>query len=250
MSKNTFFNTRFWQDSFVADLDPSEKLLFIYCITSPNLSLCGIYEVPLKYIAIETGLDRDMVPKIFARFEQKKKIMYRDGWLCVLNYPKYQSFKGEKLEIALEREIKAIPKDILNEFVENGYPIDTLSIVSRDMDKDKDKEIEKRTPKETPLSKTKEYLLNIPTDDIKEFTRRFDANEKQIRSKAEDLDSWCDANGKRKKDYRKFLLVALKKDFREKTDEERNRVVTRPKLNADGSPVIGPNGIVMETVNC
>lgn len=248
MSKNTFFNTRFWQDNFVADLDPSEKLLFIYCITSPNLSLCGIYEVPLKYIAIETGIDRDMVPKIFARFEEKKKIMYRDGWLCVLNYPKYQSFKGEKLEVALEREIKAIPKDILDEFILNGYPIDTLSILSLDMDKDMDKEIEKIAEKETPLQKTKEYLLNIPAEDLKEFTSRFNATEKQIKSKAEDLDNWCDANGKRKKDYRKFLLVALKKDFPERTEEEKKKTITRVKLNPDGSPVIGPNGIVMETV--
>ena len=245
MSKNTFFNTRFWQDSFIADLDPSEKLLFIYCITCPYLSLCGIYEVPLKYMAIETGLDKEMVIKILDRFEKKKKVMYRDGWLCVLNYPKYQSFKGEKLEIALNREISAVPKDILDEFVANGYPIDTLSIVSLDMDKDMDKEINERTPKETPLKKKKAYLLNIPDEDIKEFTRRFDASEKQIRSKAEDLDSWCDANGKRKKDYRKFLLVALKKDFREKTDEERSRKVMVPKLNPDGTPVMGPNGIVM-----
>lgn len=248
MSKNTFFNTRFWQDSFVADLDPSEKLLFVYCITSPNLSLCGIYEIPLKYIAIETGLDRDMVPKIFARFEEQKKIMYRDGWLCVLNYPKYQSFKGEKLEIALKREIKAVPKDILDEFIESGYPIDTLSILSMDMDKDKDKEIERKTQKLRQLKDSKKYLLNIPNEDILEFTKRFDASEKGIRSKGEDLDNWCDANGKKKKDYRKFLLVALKKDFPERTEAEKNKVVTRVKKNSDGSPVV-INGIVqMETV--
>jgi hypothetical protein len=245
MSKNTFFNTRFWQDSFTSDLDPVEKLLFIYCITSPYLSLTGIYEIPLKFIAMETGLDKEMVTKILNRFEEKKKVLYREGWLCVLNYPKYQSFKGEKLEIALEREIKAVPKDILDEFIEKGYPIDTLSIQSRDMDKDMDKEIEKRTPKETPLKNKKEYLLNIPDEDIREFTNRFDASEKGIRSKGEDLDNWCEANGKRKKDYRKFLLVALKKDFPEKSEEQRAKRIMVPKLNPDGSPVMGPNGIVM-----
>lgn len=248
MSKNTFFNTRFWQDSFTSDLDPVEKLLFIYCITSPYLSLTGIYEIPLKFIAMETGLDKEMVIKILNRFEEKKKVLYREGWLCIVNYPKYQSFKGEKLEIALNREINAIPKDILDFFVGEGYPIDTLSIQSRDMDKEMDKEIEKIAAKETPLQKTKEYLLNIPTDDIKEFTTRFNATEKQIKSKAEDLDNWCDANGKRKKDYRKFLLVALKKDFTERTEEEKKRTITRPKLNPDGSPVVGPNGIIMEVV--
>lgn len=143
MSKNTFFNTRFWQDAYVSDLDPSEKLLFVYCITSPMLSLTGIYEVPLKHIALDTGIDRDMVMKILTRFEEDGKIIYRNGWLCVVNYPKYQSFKGEKLVIALEKEIKAIPNDILDFFIKNKYPIDTLSIPSMDRERDKERELDK-----------------------------------------------------------------------------------------------------------
>ena len=248
MSKNTFFNTRFWQDTFTSDLDPVEKLLFIYCITSPYLSLTGIYEIPLKFIAMETGLDKEMVAKILNRFEVKRKIIYREGWLCVLNYPKYQSFKGGKLEVALKREISAVPKDILDLFIAEGYPIDTLSIQHMDMDKVMDKEIEEISKKETPLKNTKKYLLSIPDEDIKEFTSRFDASEKGIRSKGEDLDNWCEANGKRKKDYRKFLLVALKKDFPERTEEQRKKVIRRPKLDSSGSPVIINGSVQMETV--
>jgi len=137
MSKNTFFHTRFWQDTYVCDLDPIEKLLFVYAITSPYLGLTGIYEVPLKHVAFETGLDKDMVVKIFTRFETEKKIIYRNGWLCVVNYPKYQRYSGEKLLIAVEKEINRVPKDILVVFEGFGYPIDTLSIPSRDRDRDR-----------------------------------------------------------------------------------------------------------------
>ncbi len=254
MSKNTFFNTRFWQDSYISNLDPIEKLLFNYCLTSPFLSLSGIYEVPLKYIAVETGIDRDMVAKIFTRFAHDKKIVYYEGWLCVLKYPKYQSYNLPNVKKGLENELKSVPKDILNFFIEEGYdvnaignalPIDWQVIDTKEREQGKG-----NGKRETPLQKTKEYLLNIPAEDIQEFTNRFDATEKQIRSKAEDLDSWCDANGKRKKDYRKFLLVALKKDFPEKTEEQRNRKVTRVKLNPDGSPLVIDGAVQMETVNC
>ncbi len=145
MSKNTFLHTRFWQDNYVCDLDPIEKLLFIYAITSPYLGLTGIYEVPIKHVAFETGLDKDMVVKIFSRFEAEKKIVYRNGWLCVVKYPKYQRYSGEKLLIAVDKEINRIPKDILNLFIDCGYPIDTLSIPSRDRDMDRGKESDRET---------------------------------------------------------------------------------------------------------
>ena len=46
---------------------------------------------------------------------------------------------------ALEREISLIPTKVLDSFIGNGYPMDTLSIGYRDKDKeqDKDKEREK-----------------------------------------------------------------------------------------------------------
>lgn len=256
MSKNTFFNTRFWQDKYISDLDPTEKLLFNYCLTSPFLSLSGIYEVPVKYIAVETGIDRDMVLKVFKRFENDNKIVYHDGWLCVLKYPKYQSYNLPNVKKGLQKELKSIPKDIFNLFLEKGYdvssignelPIGCQSIDTREREQGKGTRNKER---ETPVRKEKKYLLNIPPEDVKEFTSRFNVTEKQLKSKAEDLDSWCEANGKRKKDYKKFLLVAVKKDFTEKTEAERSRVITRPKLHPDGSPVMGPNGIIMETVNC
>lgn len=140
MSKNTFVHTRFWQDSYVSELDPIEKLLFLYSITSPALGLTGMYEAPLRFIAFETGIDREMVLKIYERFRKDKKIIYYEGWVCVINYVKYQSFKGPKLAIAIQRELNVIPSHILSFFEKNGYPMDTLSILSRDRDRDRERE--------------------------------------------------------------------------------------------------------------
>lgn len=208
MSKNTFFNTRFWQDTYIADLDPSEKLLFVYCITCPALSLTGIYEIALKYIAIETGIDKEMVSKMLKRFSDDGKILYRNGWLCVVNYPKYQSFKGEKLEKAISNEINAIPKDILEFFIDSGYPIDTLSIPSMDMDRERGKEKERVKAKKTEKIEKEKYgefqnVLLLPNEYLK-LTEQY--GEQPTQALIEELSGYLESSGKRYKSHYATLL--------------------------------------------
>lgn len=81
----------------------------------------------------------------------------------------------------------------------------------------------KRERKLSKLSKEKkvitashEYLKKIPEADLEEFHKRFDCSKKAIASKAEDLLLWVETNGRQKKNYKTFLLNALKKDFPER----------------------------------
>lgn len=68
-----------------------------------------------------------------------------------------------------------------------------------------------------------EYLKKLPEEALKEFSYRFGATPKQIQSKAEDLLNYCQAKGKKYKNYRAFLINALKRDFKEMTEDERKR---------------------------
>lgn len=78
MAKQRMINTRFWEDGYTANLDPIEKLLFLYFLTNTSTNICGFYEIPLKKIASDTGLDKDMVLKIIKRFtDDKKNILHR-----------------------------------------------------------------------------------------------------------------------------------------------------------------------------
>jgi hypothetical protein len=61
-----------------------------------------------------------------------------------------------------------------------------------------------------------DYLSNIPKEDMKTFTSRFLATERQIMSKAEDLKLYCERKGRVYKNYQSFLLNALKRDFQER----------------------------------
>lgn len=77
------------------------------------------------------------------------------------------------------------------------------------------------------------YLTKIPTDDLLEFAKRFEITEEQIQSKAEDLKNYCDSKGKRYKNYRSFLLNALKKDFA-KPEREKQPYFENNKLEKIG----------------
>lgn len=90
MATSRVVNTHFWRDTYVIDLDPSEKLLFMYFLTNPNTNLSGIYEISLRQAAFDTGIDKDMIEKILRRFCEDGKMFYQNGWLVLRNFVKHQ----------------------------------------------------------------------------------------------------------------------------------------------------------------
>jgi len=143
-----YINTKFWDDNYVVDLDPSEKLLFIYFLTNPLTNLSGIYEISFKRISFDTGFDKEMIEKMLARFSKDFKIFYIDGYVYIRNFTKNQKFRGAKLEKALENEKMSIPDEVLTNIskidIPHTYPIDRVSIpYGKDIDKDIDIDKEK-----------------------------------------------------------------------------------------------------------
>lgn len=136
MAKTRMLNTKFWNDSFISKLDPIEKLLFIYFISNEHTNICGIYELPLKICAIETGIDESMFKKIMIRL--KPKIYYHNGWVFAINFPKHQSMGNPKIQKGVENEMRLIPKDILEKAIGYGYPIYRASHLDSDLDSDLD----------------------------------------------------------------------------------------------------------------
>jgi hypothetical protein len=126
MSRQRYINTKFWDDSYIVNLDPIEKLLFIYFLTNPLTTIAGAYEISIRRIGFDTGIDKDMVLKIIERFTKDNKIIYKDGWLFIINFVKHQAV-NEKIQKGIESCLKDIPQ----------YLIDTLSIsydrTSRDL---------------------------------------------------------------------------------------------------------------------
>ena len=79
MAKQRYINTKMWRDNYFENLDPIEKLLFIYFLTNPDTNISGIYEIQLKIIASDTGIDKEMLLKILKRFHKDQKVYYKNG---------------------------------------------------------------------------------------------------------------------------------------------------------------------------
>lgn len=120
MAKNRMINTRFWSDGFIIDLNPLDRYLFLYLLTNEHTNICGIYELPLKRIADETGIEKDMVSKMLTRFSGK--IQYIDGWVYIKNFSKHQS-DNLSVKKGVDNARKLVPHEILNKIAK----LDTLS---------------------------------------------------------------------------------------------------------------------------
>lgn len=133
MAKQRIVNTRFWIDDYISNLDPTEKLLFLYFLTNPSTDICGVYEVPLKTIATDTGIEIEMVKKILKRFSKDKRVFYVDGWVGIKNFAKHQS-DSPSVKKGIEIGLKKAPKEILDrvytESIEGVPPLSHLNLNS------------------------------------------------------------------------------------------------------------------------
>ena len=203
MAKNRFINTKIWNDSWVIELDPIEKLLFLYLLTNEHTNIAGIYELPLRLMAFETGIDKEMILKVFNRFETANKIHYINNWVYIVNFVKHQYARGSsKVKIGIENAKKEVPKSILDKIAKispDTIPLirDTkgVSALDSDSDSDLDLDLDSITPKgdtdeinqifdifynsvnptinygnKTSRLAVKELLDKYPLDDLKRIT--------------------------------------------------------------------------------
>lgn len=107
----------------------------------------------------------------------------------------------------------------------------TKPLQKRDVSKDK---ISKDKLRDTEPSASQDYLKQIPSEDLKEFTERFEVSVSGVKGKAEELSNYCTMHGKRYKNYKAFLLNALKRDFNERPPKK--EASPPPKVEEEISP--------------
>ena len=108
-------DTHFWDDNYVIDLDPIEKLLFLYLITNSLTNLAGIYEISLRRIAFDTGIDKDMILRIIDRFADDAKVFYKNGFIVMPNFPDHQKY-NPSMEANVRKICSELPPELM-EFV-------------------------------------------------------------------------------------------------------------------------------------
>jgi len=101
----------YWQDSFVLKLTPEEKFFYLYLLTNSKTKQCGIYELPLAVIQIETGYNRGTVIKLIQRFIEHKKIAYdwENEEVFIHNWVKHNPFDNNpKILKCIEKELISV----------------------------------------------------------------------------------------------------------------------------------------------
>ncbi len=117
-NKRRSVNTRFWDDPFVEDLSPGEKLLFLYLLTSPLTNLLGIYEITIRRIIYDTGLTKEQIQKGLERFGKARKAFFVDNYVVLPNWLKNQSL-NKNMRVAVASEFDALPKEIKDSILGN-----------------------------------------------------------------------------------------------------------------------------------
>jgi len=95
-------STGIWSDTWFENLTSSDKLLFIYLITNDLNNMLGIYEISLKKISFETGLNMESIRKGLEVFERVNKVEYRENYIILKNFLKYQKYNENMKKSAID----------------------------------------------------------------------------------------------------------------------------------------------------
>ncbi len=105
-------NTHFWSDPWVVDdLNPLDRYLFLYFLTNDKNNLAGVYEISLRTISNETGLEKEQVIKMLERLESR--VIYKNGWIVLRKAIKHQNYTNSKIKVAILNALNEAPESVL-----------------------------------------------------------------------------------------------------------------------------------------
>lgn len=126
MGKKRWVDTDFWTDPWVIDhLNPLDRHLFMYLFTNPQTNLSGAYELSLRLMSFQTGIESEELVRMLKRLEPKA--YYVDGYIILKNGVKNQNYKNENIKEGILREIRDL-KSILLQHIDkpkdfgDGWP--------------------------------------------------------------------------------------------------------------------------------
>lgn len=130
MAKYRQVHTHIWKDGWFLELDPAYKLFFIYLFTNERASISGIYELPKRVMAFESGLTFTEIDEAFEIFQDAGKAYRDDDIVLVVNLRKYHETKSPKVQTAIASDIDAIKDCKLKGIYAEIYGMDRVSIPS------------------------------------------------------------------------------------------------------------------------
>ena len=112
-------DTDFWNDEKVLDnFSPEDKYFWLYLLTNPQTKQLGIYKLPIKIIAFQTGYSVEAVKVLLDRFSRIYKVIkynYETQEVAILNYLKWSIIRGGKpVEDCIKSDMEKVKdKDLI-----------------------------------------------------------------------------------------------------------------------------------------
>lgn len=121
--KTRILQTRFWKDEYVTSLSSEEKLMFIYILTNDTVNMVGVYQLYTQEVALWCGVTNQKVIQFFQKLQNDKKIIYKNNWIKLLNFQKYQNYGGGRQEEAFKKELNQIPGYMHDDYADTSIDI-------------------------------------------------------------------------------------------------------------------------------
>lgn len=115
MAKLRSVNTHFWEDDFVTELTPDEKLLFLYLLTCPQSNIAGAFEVTDRRIVFDTGLGLAVVAAGLGVLVKAGKVVRLGSWVILVNHHKNQQLNAN-MEKSRQALINTLPAEVRKAF--------------------------------------------------------------------------------------------------------------------------------------
>jgi len=162
----------FWQDQYILKLSPEEKYFYIYILTNSQTKQCGIYEIPIEVMRMETGLDEKKIYDYINKFQDdgKTKFNKENSEIMIRNWVKHNYSKSNKIIQCIKDELKSVKtKEFIKDYhalcKEYGCSIDTLS------KKEEEKEEKEEKEKEDEDEDNEESDMQYPKRNFKKRIR-------------------------------------------------------------------------------
>lgn len=119
-------HTSFWSDSFIQDLEQSQKLFYLYLLTNERTRQCGVYEITKKQISYDLGYTIDRVSILLDFFIKSGKVKYNEVTkeLAIGNWLKFNNSTSPKVKSCIDKEFGYCKDTVLIEYVKS---MDTAS---------------------------------------------------------------------------------------------------------------------------
>ena len=122
----------FWEDNKVVDdFTTDDRYFLLYLLTNPHTNLIGCYEVSIKQMSNELGMEKSKVEELLTRMEHVHKIIFyaeETKEILIKNWHKYNWTKSEKLLKKVESLFQYIKNKKLKEYILEIYKNYRVSI--------------------------------------------------------------------------------------------------------------------------